>query len=125
MRTKITTVLVVLSLFGLLVTAVGHGFLGTKALLEGLHKANVNAEWVSAIKAIWILLSVNLVFFAVLIAGIFFRKNPISSNTLANSIAFLLLTESGYLFFELGVFPGAVLMLISGALLLVAARINS
>jgi len=124
MSRKIGTVLTVLSIVGLILTAIGHGFLGTKALLDELRKANVNAEWITAAKAIWILVSVNMVFFAALIAAIFFRTNPISSRTLANSIGVLLLAESGYLFVELGVFPGAILQLISGVMLLVAVRMN-
>jgi len=124
MNKRVCTALVILAIAGLLITALGHGILGTKALLDELRKANVNAEWISAIRAIWILLSANLVFFAGLIAALFFRKNPISSRALANSTAFLLLAESGYLFVELGVFPGSILMLFSGGLLLAAARIS-
>jgi hypothetical protein len=124
MNKRVCTALVILAIAGLLTTALGHGILGTNALLGELRKANINAEWISAIKAVWILLSANLVFFAGLIAALFFRKNPISSRSIANSIAFLLLAESGYLFFELGVFPGAMLMLFSGALLLSASRIS-
>jgi hypothetical protein len=123
MRRRVATALVCLSLAGIVLTEAGHGLIATKALLEELRKANVNTEWITAAKAIWILVSVDLTFFAALVMVTFFRTNPVPSRALANAIALLLLAESGYLFVELDVFPGAVLMSTSGVTLLLAAQL--
>jgi hypothetical protein len=111
------------SLAALLVTALGHGFLGTKALVEEFRKANFKPEWLAPVKGIWILFSVNLAFLAALVAAVFFGRKPVSSLVLANSIGLLLIGQGIYLFILLGVFPGAVLVLFAGGVLLMAARL--
>jgi hypothetical protein len=124
-RNRVAQTLAVLSIIGLLATAAGHGFLATPALLAELRKAHVDPEWITAIKAIWILLSVNMVFLAALITVAFFKSAAITGSAIANWISGLLIVQSGYLFYELGIFPGAVLLGASGALLLIATRLSN
>ncbi|MCU1286552.1 MAG: hypothetical protein JWO13_2902 [Acidobacteriales bacterium] len=121
---RIATVLAGLSITAFLLTAAGHAFLATPALLAELRKGKVDPEWITAMKSIWLLASVNTAFLGGLVALVCFRKAAISAKGLANAIGVLMVLQAAYLFFELGLFPGAVLMVTSGVLLLIAMRLS-